>query len=262
MPIKSALKFFHGDCLQVMHELIEKGVKVDAIITDPPYGATACEWDSVIPLDVMWSRLFALRTNTAPVVLFSVQPFTTELIVSNLKNFSYELIWKKNVPTGMATAKYRPMRYHENVDVFFARGSTYNPIMKERVGVGKECYRYEHYCGKNNHVPLKKVKSTYNPDFVQPSSVLEFDVVPSGAGKMPPALTSVSLMEFLVKTFTNEGDTVLDFAMGSGTTGVACVRNGRKFIGIELNEKYFDIACRRIEAESKQLKFDFKEVTK
>ena len=249
----SEINLYHGDCLEVMDKLIEKGVKVDAVITDPPYGTTACKWDSVIPFEMMWFRLLNLREKTAPILLFANQPFATELISSNIKNFSYELIWKKNVPTGMASAKYRPMRYHENIEVFYARGSTYNPIMKERVGVRKDCYRYDHYCGKNNHIQLKKVKKRYDPDYVQPSTILEFDVVPNRAGKLHPTQKPVSLMEYLIKTYTNEGDTVLDFTMGSGTTGVACKKLNRNFIGIELDDKYFEIAKNRIEQDGNLL---------
>lgn len=241
-------EIYHGDCLQVMDKLIEKGVKVDAVITDPPYGTTACNWDKVIPLEMMWFRLLNLRKKTTPILLFATQPFATELIYSNIKNFSYELVWKKNVPTGMASAKYRPMRYHENIEVFYARGATYNPILKERVGVGKECYRYDHYCGENNHIKLEMIKKRYDPDYVQPSTILEFDVVPNRTGKLHATQKPVSLLEYLVKTYTNEGDTVLDFTMGSGTTGVACKKLRRKFVGIELDDKYFEIAKKRIEA--------------
>lgn len=251
--MKSEINLYHGDCLEIMAQLSEHRVKVDAVIADPPYGVTGCQWDKVIPLDAMWSRLSSLRTKTAPVLLFSNQPFTTALIYSNSNNFSYELIWKKNVPTGMASVKYRPMRYHENIEVFFASGSTYNPIMKERVGIGKECYRYDHYCGKNHHIKLEKIKKKYDPNYVQPSTILEFDVVPNRTGKFHPTQKPVALMEYLVKTYTNEGDTVLDFTMGSGTTGVACKNLNRNFIGIELDDKYFEIAKTRIEQTGNSL---------
>lgn len=242
-----AVQLYNGDCLEVMDKLIADGVKVDAIITDPPYGTTACKWDSVIPFDKMWKVLQEIKKDNCPILLFSSQPFTTKLISSNINNYSYELIWKKNVPTGMAQAKYRPMKYHEAIQCFYARNTTYNPIPKERVGVGKACYNYNHYCGDNNHIKMNKIKKLYDPDFVQPSSVLEFNVVPNRNGKLHPTQKPVELMEWIVKTYTNEGDTVLDFTMGSGTTGVACINTNRNFIGIELDKNYFKIAKKRIE---------------
>lgn len=150
------IEVYRGDCLEVMDELVKKGVKVDAIITDIPYGTTSCSWDVVIPFDEMWSRIERIKKNNCPIILFSSQPFTTNLINSNIDNYGYELIWKKNVPTGMAQAKYRPMKYHENVQCFYMKGTTYNPIMKERIGKHKECYKYDHYCGESNHLDLKK----------------------------------------------------------------------------------------------------------
>ena len=243
----SKIDLYNGDCLEVMDKLITDGIKVDAIITDPPYGTTACSWDSVIPLDKMWNSIDLIKKENSNVVLFSVQPFTTKLINSNIDNFKYQLIWKKNVPTGMNQAKYRPMRYHEEILLFYSSPqSTYNPIMKERVGVGKACYNYNHYCGKNNHINMDKIKKKYDPDFVQPSTILEFNVVPNRKGKLHPTQKPVDLMEWLIKTYTNEGDTVLDFAMGSGTTGVACKNLNRNFIGMELDKNYFDIAEKRI----------------
>ena len=240
---------YNGDCLEVMDKLITDGIKVDAIITDPPYGTTACKWDSIIPFDKMWNSIDLIKKENSNVVLFSVQPFTTKLINSNINNFKYQLIWKKNVPTGMNQAKYRPMRYHEEILLFYSNPqSTYNPIMKERVGVGKACYNYNHYCGKNNHINMDKIKKKYDPDFVQPSTILEFNVVPNRKGKLHPTQKPVDLMEWLIKTYTNENDTVLDFAMGSGTTGVACKNTNRNFIGIELDKNYFDIANKRINA--------------
>jgi len=244
------ISLFNGDCLEILQTLIDKEIKVDAIICDPPYGSTALDWDKVIPFDKMWKLLEQIKKDNCPILLFSSQPFTTKLISSNLNNYSYELIWKKNVPTGMAQAKYRPMKYHETIQCFYMRNSTYNPILKERVGVGKACYNYNHYCGDNNHIKMNKIKKLYDPDFVQPSSVLEFNVVPNRNGKLHPTQKPVELIEYLVKTYTNEGNIVLDFTMGSGTTGIACKNLNRNFIGIELDKKYFEIAKERICEES------------
>ena len=246
----SNIQLFNGDCLEVMKKLVDNGVKVDAILADPPYQLLSCEWDSMIPLEPMWNLIEQIRKPTAPVVLFASQPFTTKLISSNMKNYSYELIWKKNVPTGMTLAKSRPMKYHETLQCFYMKGTTYNPIMKERVGKHKECYRYDHYCGDNNHIDLAKVKKRYDPDFVQPSTILEFNVVPNRKGKLHPTEKPVELLKWLVKTYSNVGDTVLDFCMGAGSTGIACQNLDRDFIGIELDENYFKIAEKRINEES------------
>ena len=237
---------YQGDCLEVMKDIPD--TSVDAIICDPPFGTTACKWDSIIPFDKMWDQINRVIKNNKPIILFGSQPFTSLLINSNTKAFKHEIIWFKNVPTGMAQAKYAPMKYHENILVF-ANGkiATFNKKMQEREGVGKDCYKYEHYCGDNNHVKMQKVKKFYDPDFVNPSSIVLFNSVPNRSGKLHPTQKPVALIEYLVKTYTNENETVLDFTMGSGTTGVACVNTNRKFIGIELDEGYFKIAKERIE---------------
>jgi site-specific DNA-methyltransferase (adenine-specific) len=219
---------------------------VDMILCDLPYGMLSCDWDKMLPLEKMWELVKHIKKNNCPVLLFSSQPFTTKLINSNLSDYGYELVWKKNVPTGMAQAKHRPMKYHETIQCFCMRNTTYNPIFKERVGKHKECYNYDHYCTTNKHINLAKVKKRYDPNYVQPSTILEFNVVPNRKGKVHPTQKPIELMEYLIKTYTNEGDTVLDFTMGSGTTGVACKNTNRNFIGIELDENYFKIAEDRI----------------
>ena len=172
---------------------------------------------------------------------------SVNLINSSDGWFKYDLVWNKNVPTGMSYAKFRPMRYHENILIFYNEKGTYNPIPKERIGEKKECYNgYAHYCGKNNHLDLEKKPKKYDPNFVNPSTVLDFKVVPNRNGKLHPTQKPVDLLEYLIKTYTNEGDLVLDFCMGSGSTGIACLNTNRKFIGIELDEKYFNIAIKRL----------------
>lgn len=234
-----------GDCLELMKQIPDGSV--DAIITDTPYGTTACSWDSVIPFEPMWEQLKRVIKPNGAIVLFGSQPFTSALISSNLKMFKHEIIWFKNVPTGMASANYSPMKYHENIIVFSdGKISTFNKQMNEREGVGKACYNYEHYCGESNHVKMEKVKKFYDPNLVNPSSIVLFNSVPNRKGKVHPTQKPVPLLEYLIKTYTNEGETVLDFTMGSGSTGVACVNTGRKFIGIELDGEYFEIASKRI----------------
>jgi len=233
-----------GDCLEEMVKISDGSI--DLILADLPYGVTSCSWDSIIPLTSLWDKYNKVLKPSGVTILFSCQPFTTDLINSNRSNFKYSLVWNKNVPTGMSQAKYRPMRYHEDILIFYRSKSTYNPILKERVGKKKECYKYEHYCGKSNHIDINKVKIKYNPDFVQPSTVLNFDVVPNRKGKVHPTQKPVALLEYLIKTYSKEGDTVLDSCFGSGSTGIACANTNRNFIGIEKDQTYFEIGKDRI----------------
>ena len=235
---------YHGDCLVEMNKIEDHSV--DLILCDLPYSMTKLSWDSLIPFDKLWEQYKRVCKPNANIVLFCSGLFTYSLINSNIKDYRYKLIWKKNVPTGMSSAKYRPMKYYEEICIFGSSKSTYNPQMKERVGVGKACYNYTHYCGDSNHIQVNKVKKKYDPDFVQPSDILEFNVVPNRNGKLHPTQKPVDLCEYLIKTYSNENDLVLDNCMGSGTTGVACLNTNRNFIGIELNDNYFGIANERI----------------
>ena len=235
------------DCLEGMKEIPDKSI--DCIICDLPYNMTSMKWDSLIPFEKLWPEYKRIIKKNGNIILFSSGMFTISLINSNQKDFKYKLIWKKNVPTGMSSAKYRPMKYYEEICIFNEGNGTYNPIMKERIGVGKDCYNYDHYCGKSNHITLDKVKKQYDPDWVQPSDVLEFNVVPNRNGKLHPTQKPVELIEWLIKTYSNEGDTILDNCMGSGTTALAAIRTNRNFIGFELNEDYYNIILKRIEDE-------------
>ena len=239
------MQLFQGDCIEIMKQLEDQSV--DLILTDLPYGTLKCDWDVIIPFESLWAEYNRILKPEGVVVLFSSGRFTLELIQSNLKDFKYKLIWKKNVPTGMSSAKYRPMKYYEEICVFSKNKGVYNPQMKPRVGVGKSCYNYDHYCGESNHVSYKKVKKRYDPDFVQPSDVLEFNVVPNRNGKLHPTQKPVELLEWLIKTYSNDSALVLDSCMGSGSTGIACLNTNRDFIGIEMNEEYFKIAKSRME---------------
>lgn len=234
-----------GDCIALMKELPSESVNL--ILCDLPYGITKMEWDNLIPFDLLWEEYERILEPKGVILLFSSGKFTFELFSSNPKMFRYKLIWKKNVPTGMSSAKYRPMKYYEEICVFSkAKKATYNPIPKPRVGKGKECYHYDHYCGENNHINYKKQKKKYDPDFVQPSDVLEFNVVPNRKGKLHPTQKPVELLEYLIKTYSNEGDVVLDNCMGSGSTCVAAKNTDRQYIGFEIDEGYFEIAKDRL----------------
>jgi len=240
------IEVYNEDCLETFKKI--KDNSIDCIICDLPYAVTTISWDSLIPFDKLWEQYNRIIKKNGNIVLFSSGLFTINLINSNIKNFKYKLIWKKNVPTGMAKAKYRPMRYYEEICIFNEGIGTYNPIMKERIGKLKQCYNYNHYCGDSNHLSLmKKQSKRYDPNWVQPSDVLEFNVVPNRNGKLHPTQKPIELLEWLVKTYSNEEDLVLDNCMGSGTTGVACKNLNRNFIGIELDTNYFNIAKNRIE---------------
>ena len=241
------IELYNGDCLIEMNKIKDKSV--DLILCDLPYGSTSCSWDIIIPFDKLWEQYNRVLKETGIVVLFSSGLFTIDLINSNRKDFKYKMVWKKNVPTGMSSAKYRPMKYYEEICVFYKKKGTYNPQMKPREGVGKACYNYDHYCGDSNHVEYEKIKKRYDPDWVQPSDVLEFNVVPNRKGKVHPTQKPIELLEWLVKTYSNENDLVLDNTMGSGSTGVACVNLNRNFVGIEMDKSYFDIAKSRIEGD-------------
>lgn len=243
----SKVELYNSDCLNILPQI--ESQSIDMVLCDLPYGSTQNSWDIIIPFEDLWKEYNRVLKKDGIVVLFGSGQFTIDLILSNRKNFRYKLIWKKNVPTGMSSAKYRPMKYYEEICIFYREKGTYNPQMKERVGVGKSCYNYDHYCGKSNHVNYDKIKKRYDPDFVQPSDVLEFNAVPNRKGKVHPTQKPVDLLEWLIKTYTNEGDTVLDNCMGSGSTGVACKNLNRNFIGIEIDKKYFDIAKQRIEEQ-------------
>ena len=237
-----------GDCLDLMGSIPDNSV--DMILTDLPYNITACDWDVPIDLTALWKQYERVLKPNAVVCLFAAGLFTYSLIQSNLKHYKYKLIWKKNVPTGMASAKYRPMKYYEEILIFHYGRPAYNPILKPRIGKGKDCYHYNHYCGDSNHVKLDKLKKLYDPDYVQPSDVLEFNVVPNRKGKLHSTQKPVDLLEYLIKTYTNEGDVILDSCMGSGSTGVACLNTSRDFIGIELSPDIFAVARARVESHT------------
>lgn len=235
---------YNEDCLVGMQRIPDKSI--GCIICDLPYNMTKLSWDCLIPFDKLWEQYNRIIKPTGNIVLFSAGMFTFKLIESNINDFKYRLIWKKNVPTGMASAKYRPMKYYEEICIFNKGGATYNPIMKPRVGIGKACYNYDHYCGENNHINFDKKKKRYDPDFVQPSDVLEFNVVPNRNGKLHPTQKPVELVEYLIKTYSNENDIILDNCMGSGTTAIAAMNTKRNFIGFELDKNYWFIANARI----------------
>ena len=223
-----------GDCIDRMAE-IQSG-SVDLVLTDPPYGTTACAWDAVIPFEPMWREVRRVLKPCGAAVFTASQPFTSALVMSNARDFKYQWVWQKE-PTGNLNAKRMPMPEHEDVLVF-GHGITYNPqglrpTLRKRSAADNS--RTQNY-GAQKRQPYEQTVTGY------PTSIL-----PIGKDKgLHPTQKPVALMEYLIRTYTNEGETVLDFTMGSGTTGVACINTGRHFIGIEKDSAFFDIASARI----------------
>jgi len=239
------IKLIHGDCLEQMDKLIRDGVMVDAIITDPPYGTTACKWDSVIPFPDMWERLNKLIKPNGAVVLFGSEPFSSALRMSNIKNYKYDWIWEKTQPSNVMLSKKHPLKYHEIISIFNSK--IYYPQMtidnkdnRERKGKVYEV---------RANVTNKKeafVSDTHTPKLKYPKSIQAFKKNWRPQNQNHPTQKPVKLMEYLIKTYTNENEIVLDFTMGSVSTGIGCKNLGRDFIGIEKDDKYFNIAKDRI----------------
>ena len=240
-------KIYNCDCLEGMKHI--PNASIDAIICDLPYGTTACAWDVVIPFDQLWEQYKRIIKPRGAIVLFGSQPFTSAIVSSNVSMFGYEIIWEKEQATNPMFAKYGVLKSHENILVFYKQAATYNPQMeyghsnyksfKGDKGVGqvwKDNLRSEHRdCTDGSRFP---------------KSVLRFA---RDADAFHPTQKPVDLLRYLIRTYSNEGDTILDNCMGSGTTAVACIKEKRHFIGFELNKDYYDKACRRIDAERRQL---------
>jgi len=237
-------KLLHGDCLDVMRGI--EDASVDMVCTDPPYGTTACKWDSVIPFEPMWAQLKRIVKPKGAIVLTASQPFTSALVMSNLEMFKYEWIWDKHIPRGFQVAKYRPMMKHENVIVFGCKAVNYFPQKTIRdKPVTVKNYSKKNKVSSNDIGKYNDSGKKFTYTHKSPDSMLVGLWEPN-AGKVHPTQKPVALMEYLIRTYTNEGETVLDFTMGSGTTGVACKNLSRSFIGIEKDEEYFKIAEERI----------------
>ena len=233
------IDLIQGDCLEKMKGIPDGSVNM--ILCDLPYGTTQCKWDTVISFELLWEQYKRIIKDNGAIVLTASQPFTSALVMSNIKMFKYEIIWEKDKPSDFAIAKHRTMKYHENILIFSKDKEVYNPQMtagKPNHSVGKGLRKKKNESGANT-----KVVSNKTDGIKHPKSVIKINREPK---PVHPTQKPVALFEYLIKTYTNEGELVLDNCMGSGTTGVVCKKLNRDFIGIELDPEYFKIAEKRI----------------
>ena len=243
------IKLYNDDCFNILPTLDDESI--DLILIDPPYGTTEINWDKILPVDKMWSEINRLIKKSGNIIIFGSQPFTSLMISSNIKMFKYELIWNKNKCGSPGLAKYRPQKVHENIMIFSKGKSTYNPIMEEGEPYHRECKdkvngygsgKNTHGYGFGNNVFIE----SNNNGIRYPKSILHASRNFSAQQTVHPTQKPTNLLNWLIMTYSNKGETVLDFCMGSGSTGVSSKLTGRNFIGIELDKKYYDIACERI----------------
>ena len=253
------INLYKGDCLEVMDRLIEQGIKVDAIITDPPYGTTACKWDSIIPFDAMWERLNKLIKPNGAIVLFGSEPFSSALRMSNIKNYKYDWVWNKRKAGNFALGNRQPLKTHEIISVFSLKNHNYYPqktlLEKPQTRhLGKKSInRKDGFAGGiGNEIKYGK---DYEPNKKLPISIQEFKKDNYKNNLFHPTQKPVALMEYLIKTYTNENEIVLDFTMGSFTTAIACLNTKRNFIGIELDDNYFKVGSERLEKHLETLDY-------
>ena len=244
-------KVYLGDCLELMKEISDKSI--DCIICDLPYGTTACKWDIVIPFKELWQQYKRIIKDNGAIILFSKQPFTSDLINSNRDMFRYELIWEKTRAGNSMQVKNQPSAIHENIEVFYKNQPTYNDIkfmvdekyIDKRKSIRDSIYKSEHYKGV--------MKRKADDGMRHPQSILPFNSVWHKG--MHPTEKPVELIQWLIRSYTNEGDLILDNCIGSGTTAIAAIKEKRHFIGMELNKEYYDKACERIRKEQIEIEY-------
>ena len=246
----SEIKLYNGDCLELMKDIPDKSV--DMILCDLPYGTTACKWDSVIPLDQLWEQYNRIIKDNGAIALFGQEPFSSYLRISNIKNFKYDWYWEKERLTNIAQVKKRPGKTVETISVFYKKQCTYNPQMQKYEGKKRTNKVKNGKLGELVDGGTKRVKEYQDTGWRYPTQVLSFqrDILKSN---LHPTQKPVALVEFLVKTYSNEGDIVLDSCMGSGTTAIACMNTNRNFIGFELDETYYKLSLERIKNHAQQL---------
>lgn len=253
--MKLLLKLLYGNCLELMKGIPNKSV--DMILCDLPYGITACGWDEIIPFEPLWEQYERIIKDDGAIVLFGSEPFSSALRMSNIKLYKYDWYWNKVQGTGFSAVKKQPMRVIETISVFYKKPPIYNPQMEKREKVidsrnwkqNKRISENSRFTSTDNSLSQKIYDKKY------PVNLLNINRASNecnNSKRVHPTQKPVALLEYLIKTYTNEGETVLDNCMGSGSTGVACVNTNRNFIGIELDDKYFKIAKERIESHEAQ----------
>lgn len=236
------MDLWNGDCLELMKNIPDKSI--DMILCDLPYGTTDCKWDTIIPFELLWEQYNRIIKDNGAIVLFGSEPFSSYLRLSNIKNYRYDSIWKKTMATLFQCANKRPMVKHENISVFYKKRPTYNPQFTE----GKPYTRKEGSGNRRSsgfHTKDLIKKEINNNGIRYPTTILEF-ANPNNK-RLHPTQKPINILETLIKTYSNEEEVILDNCMGSGSTGIACINTNRKFIGIEKDEKYFNIAKNRLE---------------
>lgn len=244
-------RIINGDCLEIIDKLVEEGIKVDCVITDLPYGTTNCSWDNIIPFEPMWEKLNKITKENGAIVLFGAEPFSSKLRMSNLKNYKYDWKWNKGRVTGHLNAKKQPLRLFEDVCVFYRKQCVYNPQMKPRdkvyisKGSGKVCEKGWNKI-YNSHKSVGGVYTEYYP-------TQELKVSgDKGNKRIHPTQKPTELLEFLIKTYSNEGDLILDITAGSMSLAQACINTNRNFICIEQNKEYYELGINRISGYIKE----------
>ena len=249
--MKSMYQIQQGDCLELMRSIPDKSI--DMILADLPYGTTACSWDTIIPFEPLWENYKRIIKPNGCIALFGSEPFSSYLRLSNISQYRYDWIWDRVAPSGFLNANLMPMKRHEVISVFVSKGTTtYNKQMEKRNPKSNSLGKIENYSkGKGNSNPKvygsikdKKIMS-YNEYLRNPTTIIEFSKG-NNRHSFHPTQKPVPLLEYLIKTYTNENETVLDNTMGSGSTGVACIRTNRNFIGYEKDSNYYSIAEKRI----------------
>ena len=246
------IRLIQGDCIKEMQNLINDGVKVDMVLTDPPYSITQCKWDTSIDINKMWKYLKQLTHQNTPILLFGNEPFSSNMRLSQPTLYKYDIIWDKMIRTGHLNAKKQPLRQYENIMVFYDKQPTYNPLMwtgKETNHPHRTKKKTTNVYGEHHEVPTKLTKKKYPTNIVRVNARKEEC---NNTKRLHPTQKPVRLLKYLILTYTGKGDTVLDFTMGSGSTGVACRETNRNFIGIELDTKYYEIAEKRIKNANEQ----------
>ena len=231
------MQLIHGDCLEKMKDIPNKSI--DMILCDLPYGTTACKWDVVIPFEPLWQQYKRIIKDRGAIVLFGSEPFSSYLRMSNIKDYKYDWVWNKKLAGNGILAKKQPLKIHEMVSVFNSK--TYYPQKTKGKFRKKMGLKESQITGGNSFC------NEYENDEYYPKSIQEFGIGNLRIGRLHPTQKPVALLEYIIKTYTIEGETVLDNCMGSGSTGIACINTKRNFIGIEKDDKYFEIAKKRIE---------------